>query len=125
MSKRVLIIDDNEGDRYMMKEIIQENYANIQVFEASDGATGIEVVRKESPDIAIVDTMLPGTDGFETCKRIKENNNAIKVVLITGAMEGVDDVKIKFSKADMATVKGVDWSAFKQTFHEIQSENRT
>ena len=66
----VLIVDDNEELRVFLKESLSPYY---HISEASDGFTGISVAKEEFPDIIISDVMMPGMDGIEFCKRIKDD----------------------------------------------------
>ena len=79
---KVLVVDDNAEVRNYIKNILQEYY---DVFEANDGLAGYDAVIELNPDIVISDVMMPNSDGFELCKKIKSNNltSHIPVILLT------------------------------------------
>jgi signal transduction histidine kinase len=67
----ILHIDDKEANRYVIRRVLErEGY---QVLEAGTGEIGLQITRKESPDLVILDVKLPGMNGFEVCQRIKSD----------------------------------------------------
>lgn len=77
-----LIIDDNDDIRTLLSELLHDSY---NVLQASDGAEGIRLASKYIPDIVICDVMMPGMNGFECCRRIKEETSTshIPVLMLT------------------------------------------
>jgi len=87
--KRVLIIEDNEINLYLMRTILQK--LGHQVIEAQDGFTGVELAKKENPDLILMDIQLPRMDGYEATKKIRaiEETKDIPIIAITSyAMVG-------------------------------------
>jgi len=79
--KKVLIVDDQNGIRVLLMEVFgSEGY---QTFQASNGKMALEIVKSESPDLVLLDMKIPGMDGLEILKRIKEINRDIKVIMMT------------------------------------------
>jgi DNA-binding response OmpR family regulator len=66
----ILVVDDNEELRNFLKESLSPKY---HITEAKDGQTGLSVAKEKFPDIIISDVMMPGMDGIEFCRQIKEN----------------------------------------------------
>ncbi|MBC7887469.1 MAG: response regulator [Ferruginibacter sp.] len=66
----ILVVDDNEELRNFLRESLSPYY---QVSEAADGFAGINMAKEKFPDLIISDVMMPGIDGIEFCKRIKED----------------------------------------------------
>ncbi|MEO8404964.1 MAG: two-component regulator propeller domain-containing protein, partial [Chitinophagaceae bacterium] len=66
----ILVVDDNEELRNFLKESLIPYY---HITEATDGHAGLAKAKKEFPDLIISDVMMPGMDGIEFCKRIKED----------------------------------------------------
>lgn len=66
----ILVVDDNEELRKFLKESLSSYY---HVSEATDGFSGLANAKEEFPDLIISDVMMPGMDGVEFCKRIKED----------------------------------------------------
>ena len=107
--KKILIIDDNEQDRIIMRRFLKKaGYDNI--LEASSGEEGLEKAESENPDIIITDTMMPGIDGFEVCNRIRSSKGKDypKIIIMTGAIDAVDAVRAKKEGADDYCVKTSD-----------------
>jgi two-component system cell cycle response regulator len=93
MTARILVVDDVEPNvRLLEAKLTLEYY---EVLTAMDGATALETAAAERPDIILLDVMMPGMDGFETCRRLKADpvTRHIPVVLVT-ALDGRED-KIK------------------------------
>jgi two-component system cell cycle response regulator len=93
MTARILVVDDVEPNvRLLEAKLTLEYY---EVLTAMDGASALEIAAAERPDIILLDVMMPGMDGFETCRRLKADpvTRHIPVVLVT-ALDGRED-KIK------------------------------
>jgi two-component system cell cycle response regulator len=90
MTARILVVDDVEPNvRLLEAKLTLEYY---EVLTAMDGYAAIEVASAERPDIILLDVMMPGMDGFETCRRLKADpvTRHIPVVLVT-ALDGRED----------------------------------
>ncbi len=85
-NKRILIIDDSKDFRSYMAKTLSETYT---VFEAAEGKEGISKALKHHPDIIICDVMMPGIDGFEVCRQLKNNvdTSHIPIILLTARMD--------------------------------------
>ena len=79
---KILIVDDEEKILQTMKGSLEDE--EYEVLTAKDGQEAIERVRLESPDLIFLDIWLPGMDGMETLKAIKEHDSHLDVVLMTG-----------------------------------------
>ncbi|GAB2717395.1 response regulator [Paenibacillus thermoaerophilus] len=82
MSKpKLLIVDDQNGIRILLMEVFSsEGYVT---FQASNGKLALEIVRMESPDLVLLDMKIPGMDGLDILKHIKQINPDIKVIMMT------------------------------------------
>jgi len=108
MKCKILIIDDNEQDQKLIRKLI-EREGIADVITAETGVDGIFVAEKERPEIILLDTQLPGIDGFETCKRLKSiKGYDPKVVIITGVIEAVDAKQARESGSDNYCAKTRD-----------------
>lgn len=82
MSKRkVLIVDDQNGIRVLLMEVF--NHEGYHTFQASNGKLALEIVKSEAPDLVLLDMKIPGMDGLEILKHIKQINPDIKVIMMT------------------------------------------
>ena len=77
----VLLADDEEGVRFTLAEVLSE--ADVDVIEAADGRAALEVIEQREVDLVISDVKMPGLDGMELLRRIRELRPELKVVLIT------------------------------------------
>ncbi|CAM3410439.1 response regulator [Marinicrinis lubricantis] len=79
--KKLLIVDDQNGIRILLTEVFSsEGY---ETFQASNGKAALEIVKKEKPELVLLDMKIPGMDGLEILKHIKEWNPEIKVIMMT------------------------------------------
>lgn len=109
MGPKILVIDDNKQDRIIVKRFLNKaGYEEISVAES--GEDGIKKAIDEKPDLVITDTVLPGVDGFEVCRKIKETMTAVtpKIIVMTGTIDAVDAVKARKMGADDYCVKTAD-----------------
>ncbi|WP_106769470.1 response regulator [Paenibacillus faecalis] len=82
MSKhKVLIVDDQNGIRILLMEVFSsEGY---ETYQAANGKIALDIVRKQEPDLVLLDMKIPGMDGLEILKHIKQMNPDIKVIMMT------------------------------------------
>src|SRR5687767_14366215 len=90
MVARILVVDDIEANVRLLEAKLSAEYYDVLM--AYDGPTAIAMAAAESPDIVLLDVMMPGMDGFEVCRRLKDDpaTRHIPVVLIT-ALDGRGD----------------------------------
>jgi DNA-binding NarL/FixJ family response regulator len=81
---RVVIADDHETYRQGLARAIRRFGRLDLVGEAADGDEALEIVREASPDIALLDVRMPGLDGLEVARRLRELGG-VRVVLLTGS----------------------------------------
>jgi len=79
---KVLFIDDDEGIRKVFSILLRKE--GYQVFTAKNGEEGLKIFKQEIPPIVIADVKMPGINGIEVLKRIKEINPEAEVIIITG-----------------------------------------
>jgi len=106
--KRILIVDD-EPDLLMALKI-RLTAAGFEVIMAKDGAEGLEKARKESPDLIILDLMLPKINGYKVCRFLKfdENYKKIPVIMLTARAEEDDKTLGLETGADYYMTKPFD-----------------
>lgn len=91
----ILIIEDNNDIRNYIRQILEPDY---RILEADNGKDGSELAFERIPDLVISDIMMPGMDGFQVCKKVKEDikTSHIPVILLTAkasndsALEGFE-----------------------------------
>jgi two-component system cell cycle response regulator len=90
MTARILVVDDIEANVRLLEAKLMAEYYEVMV--AYDGPTALAMAAEQHPDIVLLDVMMPGMDGFEVCRRLKDEplTRHIPVVLIT-ALDGRAD----------------------------------
>ena len=83
MSPRVLVVDDDWEIRWLVTFVLQRDPNVALVGEAPDGEVAVSLVRQERPDVVVIDVMMPGLDGLEATRRIKQEYPAMKVLVLT------------------------------------------
>ncbi len=93
---KILAIDDNRDNLITLKALIQDEFPQAEVLTATNGRQGLEMASLEAPDVVLLDIIMPGMDGYEVCRRMKEDLNLcdIPVVFIT-AIKGTKESRIK------------------------------
>lgn len=89
MKTSILIIEDNEKNLYMTAFLLKN--AGYEVLQTVNGALGIELAKKEKPDLILLDIQLPVLDGYAVAKELKKNKDTsdIPIVAVTSyAMPG-------------------------------------
>lgn len=100
---RILVVDDEKNIRFLLKEtLLLEGYT---VFVASDGQEGLSIFEREHIDLVIVDIMMPGMDGYEFTRLLREADKRLPILMISakqlpidrklGFVAGIDDFMSK------------------------------
>ena len=105
----ILIVEDNEELRETMHRLLNKYY---HVSEASDGTTALKILEMEQIDVVVSDVMMPGMDGMELCRHIKQQFGTahIPVILLTARSSNQDRVEGYESGADGYICKPLDFS---------------
>ena len=92
MLGKILIVEDEANIRELIKfNLIKEGY---NIIEAEDGLTALELVRKEKPDLIVLDLMLPGMVGMELCRSLKNKRelSSVAIIMLTAKSEEIDKI---------------------------------
>lgn len=91
--KSILIIEDTQSLSFIMKFDLEKS--GFKTFTATNGKSGIEIAKEDQPDLILLDVMLPGINGFETCKRLKadETTKGIPVIILSVKSQHEDILK--------------------------------
>ena len=97
MRKKALVVDDNGNNLILERDLLE--VAGFEVFEAENAADGIAIVRKEKPDIIIMDVRLPDMRGTEAARILRQDiqTHDIPIVFVTASVmaegrEGIADI---------------------------------
>ena len=90
MTAKILVVDDNVANQKVLTAKLSAEY--FEVLTARNGPTALEAAARESPDLVLLDVMMPGMDGYEVCRRLKADATTrhIPVVMVT-ALDGAQD----------------------------------
>lgn len=88
--RKILIVEDEESIRGFLRINLRRN--GYEVIEVDNGEDGIKIAKNEKPAIVILDVMLPGIDGFNVCKRIREEEKNIGIIMLTAKSQDIDKI---------------------------------
>jgi len=110
----VLVIDDDSVIRSMLVKTLQKH--NFETIESAHGAEGVDLFRQYSPDLVLLDALMPVMNGFEVCELMRENDeeSLVPIIMLTGK-DDVDSVEkaLDAGATDFIT-KPVNWALFLQ-----------
>lgn len=108
MSARILVVDDIESNVRLLEAKLSAEY--YEVLTANDGPTALAIAASELPDIVLLDVMMPGMDGFQVCRRLKDDpaTRHVPVVLVTALDGRADRVAGLEAGADDFLTKPID-----------------
>ena len=108
MSARILVVDDLAPNVNLLQVKLQAEYYD--VLTARSGYEALEVAQKERLDLILMDAMMPGMNGFEACKRIKNNPATwhVPVIMVTALEETKDRIRGLEAGADDFVTKPID-----------------
>ncbi len=89
MAERILLVEDDRRVRRATALALEQ--AGYEVLEVPDGERAMTAVSEKHPDLAILDVMLPGQDGFEVCRRIRRTSD-MPVIFLTAKTDTIDVV---------------------------------
>ncbi len=84
--KKILIVDDEERVRRLIETTL--DIGDFQIFQAKDGEEALKIAQEEKPALILLDIMMPGMDGFEVCKRLKNNSETKSSYIIMLTAKG-------------------------------------
>lgn len=110
---RILVVDDEKRNLRLMEALLIP--LGYEVILAQDGEEALQKVEETPPDLILLDIMMPGLDGFDVARRLKdgEETKIIPIVMVTALKEVVDRVKALEAGADDFLIKPVDKTELK------------
>jgi two-component system alkaline phosphatase synthesis response regulator PhoP len=92
MSQRILVVDDDKQIVRLIQAYLEQ--AGYQVLTAGDGETALHVIRRDRPDLIVLDLMLPDKDGWEVTRRVRQDENLanLPIIMLTARVEDTDKI---------------------------------
>ncbi|KAA0581684.1 PleD family two-component system response regulator [Azospirillum sp. Sh1] len=89
---KILVVDDIPSNVHVLSRILKDDY---DIYFATDGEKALDLVQSRMPDLVLLDIMMPGMDGFEVCRRIKDDptTHDIPVIFISAKSEVEDETR--------------------------------
>lgn len=81
MKGKILIVDDQYGIRILLNEVLQK--VGYDTYQAANGVQALEIAKEHAPDLVLLDMKIPGMDGIEILKRMKDYDPTIAVIIMT------------------------------------------
>ena len=109
MGKKILIVDDEPHIRILLEqtlELLEDK--GVELLVAGDGKEGLQTALDERPDLIFLDVNMPYLSGYEVCKRIKEVDSQIPVILLTAKGQALDKERGRDAGADEYVTKPFD-----------------
>lgn len=91
--RSILVVDDNPDNLRLLAKLLTEHRYKARL--APSGSRALATIRKEAPDLVLLDIVMPGMDGFELCRQLKadERTAKIPIIFISAVLEAIDKVK--------------------------------
>ena len=93
-NKQILIVDDEAFIRVLLKQTLEDlEDMGVDLLLAADGEEGVEIALRRHPDLIFLDVMMPKLNGYEVCRRIKDADSGIYIMLLTAKGQAIDKEK--------------------------------
>jgi CheY-like chemotaxis protein len=125
MSNKILVADDQLHMLRLVQHTLEpEGY---RVLQARDGQEVIETALRETPDLVIMDVMMPKVDGLAALRRLKKEKTtrAIPVIILTSSVPGLMHQEAEFSGADLILTKPFSCTLLRQEIRRLLSTVKT
>lgn len=92
LEQRILVVDDDKEVVRLMRAYLEQ--AGYEVLVAYDGDTAVHILRRDKPDLALLDLMMPGKDGWEVTRLVRSDANLahIPIIMLTARVEDTDKI---------------------------------
>jgi CheY-like chemotaxis protein len=124
-NKKIMVVDDNEEVITMVKTALErEGY---RVIGVKNGDECLERVNEEKPDLILMDIMMPGVDGWEVCKKIKESELIISVPISMLTVKRADEdiqKSLEYAHADGHLIKPFSVKEFRNAVQDLLEDHK-
>ena len=124
MTKKILIVEDEADILELLSEIFSD-LGGYRIFCARDGEEALKITREDSPDIILLDILLPKMNGYDVCKSVKSDPAIchIKVIMTSGMVRISDWPKAQEVGADAFIAKPFDSITLVEKVEELLRDN--
>ena len=119
MNTRVMIVDDHKMFRDGLRGLINAEPGMEVVGEAVDGKEAIEMARKVSPDVVVMDISMPGMNGIEAMRHVINNSPKVKVIMLSMYSSGPLVQSVLAAGASGYVLKGSDFAELASTIRSV------
>lgn len=122
MAKNLLIVEDSPVSGEMLMEVFKQEGYSLTWVDSAEKA--LEKVNENKPDLVLIDTILPGMDGFHLCEKLRSiyNSDELKLIVMTGSIDAVDASRARKAGADEYSVKTADCEVLKTVVNNLCSK---
>ncbi len=85
---KIMLVDDDDGLHVLMRRLVED--AGYEFCSAYGGEEGLKVLAAEKPDLLLLDVMMPGMNGFDVCRKVREQGRRIPVIFLSAKGDIVD-----------------------------------
>lgn len=112
MSQKIVVVDDDPSTVKLLEGVLSS--AGYEVSSVEDGVNALVEIREQSPDLVVLDLMMPKLDGFNVCRMLKfdENYKGIKIIILTSRTHREDRTLCEEVGADAFAEKPINSSEF-------------
>ena len=120
---KILVVDDEPYICDVMRRILE--IGDYRVSTTTDGKTAFELVKEDGPDVVLLDLMMPGMDGREVCRRVREIAPETRIIYFTGTVEfDASQSKILSREADAVILKPATSKIILSTISKVLENTR-
>ena len=90
MARNILVVEDDNNISDLIRMYLEKEGFEVRI--AADGGKAVEEFKAREPDLVLLDVMLPGIDGFEVCRRIREEKN-VPILMVSAKKDDIDKIR--------------------------------
>jgi len=126
MAQKILIVDDEAHIRMLIEQTLEElEDEGVEFLTADNGATALDIIQSETPELVFLDVMMPKMNGMEVCRRVKKDLviDNVFIVLLTAKGQELDRQKGQEVGADVYMTKPFDPEAILSKARDVLELN--
>lgn len=122
MDPIVLVVDDEEMTRKLLRLMLERD--GFVIVEAEDGLEALDIIKREMPDVIIMDVMMPNMDGFSACQALRSKPETAEIpIILLSARAQAEAIRAGLSAgANRYMTKPISKPELVQTIHELLSD---